>query len=160
MRSEKYENKKGKTESPKSKNKAYAKKRDKILHISGWAIAGVQLVITVIFMVLMQYVDILPTSFKMLINVLLVLFCLVTLITQHWKIPGIITKVFAVLFSVILVVGCVYINSTRKAISNISGTKVHETEVGVYVLADSPAQSINDLVNESFGIVSNIDREK
>lgn len=155
MGNAKDKNKKGAETTSESKSKA----GDKELHISGWVIAGVQLVITVVFMVLMQYVDILPASFKMLVNILLILFCMVTLITQHWKIPGIITKVFAVLFSLILVVGCVYINSTRKAISNISGTKVHETEMGVYVLADSPAQSINDLVNDSFGIISNIDRE-
>ena len=115
-------NNKGEKTVSRSKDKAAERKRNRALHISGWAIAGIQLVITVVFMALMQYVDILPGSFKMLVNVLLVLFCIVTLITQHWKIPGIITKVFAVLFSLILVVGCVYINSTRKAISNISGT--------------------------------------
>lgn len=113
-------NNKGEKTVSRSKDKAAERKRNRALHISGWAIAGIQLVITVVFMALMQYVDILPGSFKMLVNVLLVLFCIVTLITQHWKIPGIITKVFAVLFSLILVVGCVYINSTRKAISNIS----------------------------------------
>lgn len=152
-------NNKGEKTVSKSKNKAAERKRNRALHISGWAIAGIQLVITVVFMALMQYVDILPGSFKMLVNVLLVLFCIVTLITQHWKIPGIITKVFAVLFSLILVVGCVYINSTRKAISNISGTKVHETEMGVYVLADSEAKTVNDLKDGTFGIISNIDRE-
>ena len=143
-------NNKGEKTVSRSKDKAAERKRNRALHISGWAIAGIQLVITVVFMALMQYVDILPGSFKMVVNELLVLFCIVTLITQHWKIPGIITKVFAVLFSLILVVGCVYINSTRKAISNISGTKVHETEMGVYVLADSEAKTVNDLKDGTF----------
>lgn len=150
----------GNSKDKKNKKAAKAvKAKNKALHISGWAIAGIQLVITIIFIALMQYMDILPTSFKMLVGILLILFCLVTLITQHWKIPGIITKVFSVLFSVILVVGCVYINSTKKAISNISGTKVHETEMGVYVLADNPAGSIAELKDSPFGIIGGIDRE-
>ncbi|MCM1307084.1 MAG: LCP family protein [Butyrivibrio sp.] len=89
----------------------------------------------------------------------MVLFCLVTLITQYWKIPGIITKIFSVLFSVILVVGCVYINSTRKAISNISGSRTQETQMGVYVLADNPANSIAEIKDAPFGIIANIDRK-
>lgn len=141
------------------KSQKDAKADSKALHISGWAIAGIQFAVTIIFIVLMQYMDILPTSFKMLVGVLLILFCFVTLITQHWKIPGIITKIFAVLFSVILVVGCVYINSTRKAISNISGTKVHETEMGVYILSDNTAGSLAELKDFPFGIISGIDRE-
>lgn len=146
-------------EKENKKSEKDVKTKNKALHISGWAIAGVQFVITIIFIVLMQYMDILPTSFKMLVGVLLILFCLVTLITQYWKIPGIITKVFSVLLSVILIVGCVYINSTRKAISNISGTKVHETEMGVYVLNDNPANSLEELKDSPFGIISGIDRE-
>lgn len=147
------------TKQKKQQSETSRSAKNKFLHISGFAIFAVQLIVTIIFLVFLQYVNILPTSFKMMIGMLLILFCLATLITQYWKIPGIVTKIFSVLFSVILIVGCVYINSTRKAISNISGSKIQETQMGVYVLADNPADSIAEIKDSPFGIIANIDRK-
>ena len=142
----------------KKKSKSYYDrsrwtKLDRILHISGWAVAALQLVTTGIFTHFIDKLGFLPMAYEILIIVLLVLFALITLITQHWKISGIITKVAAVFVIAVLIVGSVYINNTDNFFDKATN-KTQQTEIGVYVLADSQAQAVEDVADEVFGYVT------
>lgn len=132
---------------------------EKALHISGWVIAGLQFIITGIFLFIMHYTGMIPSEYQFMIGVLLVMLSFLTLIMQHWKIPGIITKILSVILSVALVVGSVYAYTTKSAVDGISGNKTHRFEIGVYVLADNPAESMNDIIDKNFGINKLTDRE-
>lgn len=134
------------------------KKRNKTLIKLGCLMALLQLVISVVFIVLLHFLDILPNLYKVLISVLLILFCLVTFITQYWKKIGIATKILSFLMCVIMVVGGVYIYNTYLAINKISGVNTQKTTMGVFVLADRDYETIQDVQSLSFGIVNNIDR--
>lgn len=150
--------------SDKTGTKTYASKHmwtvmDKVLHISGWVLAFIQLAATGVFALFIQYIGMIPFAYKLLIAILLVMLSMLTLVTQHWKIPGIITKIISLIISTVLIVGCVYINTTRKAIDNISGSSTHKSEIGVYVLQENEAQTMDELIDKSFGINGITDRD-
>ena len=134
-------------------------KRNKILTIGGIACAGIQLVASIVLIVMLNFLDVLPSGFKLLIDVLLILLCMVTAITQRWIIPGLITKVLSLFMSALLIAGSVYINTTNKTIDKISNSYTKVSSMAVYVLADNPAESIYDLSGNTFGIISNLERE-
>lgn len=142
----------------KKQRKEKARKLNKILLFSGLGITAVQVVVTVVFIVMLHFIDILPTDYKVLIDILLILLCAVTGITQRWKGPGIVTKVISVMLSIILVAGSIYINITYKAIDRMSGISTKTTSVGVYVLADNPAETVDDVAGDTFGILESLDR--
>lgn len=124
-------------------------KLDKILHISGWIMAGIQAVATTVFGHFMKGLGFLPAAYEMLIMILLFLFALITLIAQHWKIPGIITKVTSVVISIVLVVGSVYIKTTDNFFDKAT-SRTQQTEMCVYVLNEDEAESITELADEEF----------
>lgn len=134
-------------------------KRNKILTISGLGIALIQLVASIVLIVMLNFLDVLPFEFKILIDILLVLLCMVTAITQRWIVPGLITKVVSVFMSIILVAGSVYINTTYRAINKITDSYTKISSMGVYVLAENAAESIYDLSGCCFGIIGNLERE-
>lgn len=134
-------------------------KRNKLLTIGGLACAGVQLIATIVLIVMLTSLDVLPFEFKILIDILLVLFCMVTAITQRWIIPGLITKFTSLLMTAVLIAGSIYINTTDRTIDKISGSYTKIASMAVYVLADNSAETIYDLSGNTFGIISNLERE-
>lgn len=139
---------------PSKKKHKRNRKKEKILIISGLALGAIQLITTLIFIIMVHFVNVLPTSYKVLIDILLILFCMLTLILQRWKEPGIIGKVFAVIMSFIMIVGSVYINATYHALDKIAGNKTQTTVMGVYVLDESAYTAIEELAGGSIGVVS------
>lgn len=67
--------------------------------------------------------------------------------------------VIAVLMSVVFIVGSFYLQVTMNAINNLSDVQTIETPVGIFVLTDDPAQSIEDAKDYNFGVLSNMDVE-
>lgn len=135
------------------------KKRERILRIAGFVCAGIQLIASVVFIILLNYLDVLPIEFKALIDILLVLFCMVTAITQRWVIPGAVTKVLSVFMSIVLVAGSIYVHITNKTIDKISGSYTKVSTMGVYVLKDNPANGIVELEDSCYGIIANLERD-
>lgn len=134
-------------------------RRNKLLTISGLGIAGIQLVASIVLIVMLNFLDVLPFEFKILVDILLILLCIVTAITQRWIVPGLITKVLSVFMSIILVAGSVYINTTYRTIDKITGSYTKVSSMAVYVLKENPAETIFDLSGSSFGIIGNLERE-
>ena len=139
--------------------KEHIAKRNRILTIAGLGFAFVQLVASIVLIVMLKTLDVLPFEFKILIDVLLILLCMVTAITQRWIIPGIITKFTSVLMTAVLIVGSVYINITNKAIDKIANSYTKVSSMGVYVSSDSNVENIYDLSGANFGILGTLERE-
>ena len=134
-------------------------KEKKAYLILSIAFTLLQLIATVVFMVELHTVNVLPVRYKVMIGVILGLFVLITAITQRWKVPGVVTKVLGLLLSAVLIIGCVYINITYSALSKLSGATTKTTTINVYVLEESEAESIADLLDGNFGIMGEVDRE-
>ena len=143
----------------KTNKKAYNKSR-RVLQTIGLICAGIQLIAAVVLIIMLAYLDIIPFEFKILVDTLLILFCVITAIMQRWVVPGIITKVLSVLMSVIMGASSFYINATYRTLDKISGSYTKVSTMGVYVLQDNPINDILDLGGADFGIIAQMGREE
>ena len=134
-------------------------KRNRILTFAGLGCAIVQLIASIVLIVMLKTLDVLPFEFKILIDILLVLLCMVTAITQRWIIPGLITKVTSILMTAVLIIGSVYINITNDAIEKISNTYTKISSMGVYVSSESTVENVDELTGANFGILGTLERE-
>lgn len=141
-----------------STNAEHKLKVRKILLISGFALVALQLIASIFFMVMLSKVKVVPKDFVVMIDILLVLFCIIIFITQRWFVAGIITKVISLVITAALIFGCVYLNVTYGVFKKTTGVDYKTTTVGVYVMADNKAESIEELENEEFGIIADLDR--
>lgn len=129
----------------------------------------IQLIVEVLTAVLLWRLDMLPMKY---FAVLLVLFVLAAVMTRammfrkvgKWqKKSGSPKRVMGCLISVVIIAVCSYaahavftLNSTFSA---ITGNKTVSSVIGVYVLADDPAQSIEDAADYTFAMSGTYDAE-
>lgn len=139
--------------STNTKESADKAKIRRILLISGFVTAGIQLVASVFLMYILSAVKIVPKDYVVLVDILLVLIFFVILIAQRWNIPGIAAKVISVLLTVVIIAGGVYLNITHGAFKKITDVTYKTIKVNIYVLKDNPAEQITDVKNETFGII-------
>lgn len=142
----------------KKKNKK-SKKSSRGLMIAGIVIGALQLIISIVFMVMVHILGMVPVTYEILAGVLLLLFVALTLITQRWKVVGILTKVLAVLLSAVLVFGSVLLGVTRNTVSKISGENTATSTLCVYVMADSKYSDMKSLDGTECGKMMLLDKE-
>ena len=121
------------------------KKKSQALMISGLVLSAIQFIVSIVLIVFIHYIGMIPTSIKVAAGIVLIGCSLITAITQRWKVPGIITKVLSVLLSIIMIIVCVYLGYTRGYLGKMTGKKTQTDIVGVYVLADDAAQSLEEI---------------
>lgn len=103
--------------------------------------------------------QVVPVKYCIIAAVVLVILTAVTAFTQKWFVPGIITKIIAIIMIVVLIMGSIYLNQTRHMINKITTTQEEKIVMGVYVLNDSGYDSVDMLNNKSIGIGTAVDRE-
>ena len=131
----------------------------KILKYAGLTISIIMLAVSVVFIALLINVRVVPVKYCVIAAVVLVILTAVTAFTQKWFVPGIITKIIAIIMIVVLIMGSVYLNQTRHMINQITTTQEEKIVMGVYVLNDSEYDSVDMLNNKSIGIGTAVDRE-
>ena len=148
-----------KRKNSRKKTDAKDRKINQILTLVGLAIAAVFFIVSIIFVVMLHYVDLIPLKYKVLVAVILLLCTIALVITQRWKIGGIITKVVAVLLCVVLIVGCVYLGYTRGAIGRMAGGNKQVETISIYVMESDKAEKLEDVNGYTCGKISNIDSD-
>ena len=131
----------------------------KILKYIGLSISIIMLAVSVVFIALLIIVRVVPVKYCIIAAVVLVILTAVTAFTQKWFVPGIITKIIAIIMIVVLIMGSIYLNQTRHMINQITTTQEEKIVMGVYVLNDSGYDSVDMLNNKSIGIGTAADRE-
>ncbi len=134
-------------------------KSTKTERVLGYILSGVALTAAVIFMMLLHFVNLIPTGYKVLIGLALLLMIADFAIFQWFKIPGWITKVLSVLLTVVLIWGSVMVYKTHATISKISGDNTMITTVNIYVAKDSGVTELSQLTGKTSGILEKLDRE-
>ena len=127
----------------------------------GLLLSILMLVLTVGFCVLLAASQLLPTKLLVPVFVVLalILLVLIFLLANHTRRSRFITGVvLSVLLAILLLMGGITLQRSTSALSYITGTGHQMDHVGVYVLKDDPAQSIEDAVDYRFGILSGNDR--
>mgnify|MGYP006065202119 FL=1 len=128
-------------------------KKNRISRNVGLAIAAVQLIATIVFMAGVFVLNMLPTAYVAAIGILLLLFWGIILASQFFSKKNAITgKVVSILITVILIIGSYFLFKTSGTISNISGGDYELDNVVVAVMADDPAESIQDAADYTFGV--------
>ncbi len=119
----------------------------------------VQFLITLGLIGLVLYVDMLPTKYLLMGVLVLVFTMLYTFFSQMSRRLYILGRVLAGVFCVIMIAGAWYLWKGYSTINNMSDVNVKVDELTAIVLADDPAQTIDDAKEYSFGIISTIGRE-
>ena len=133
--------------------KGHGKRDNQISWTIGVVLGVIQAVASVVFMIALCVVDMLPVKYLAIIAGLLLIALLIVFTSQLLsKKKGIAGKIFSVLMSVILAVGSFYIFKANGTVSEISGSGTKVDKVVVAVLADDPAESIQDAKDYSFGV--------
>lgn len=133
--------------------KVHGKRDNQISWTIGVVLGVIQAVASVVFMIALFVLDMLPVKYLAIIAGLLLIALLIVFTSQLLsKKKGIAGKIFSVLMSVILAVGSFYIFKANGTVSEISGSGTKVDKVVVAVLADDPAESIQDAKDYSFGV--------
>ena len=133
--------------------KGHGKRDNQISWTIGVVLGVIQAVASVVFMIALFVLDMLPVKYLAIIAGLLLIALLIVFTSQLLsKKKGIAGKIFSVLMSVILAVGSFYIFKANGTVSEISGSGTKVDKVVVAVLAEDPAESIQDAKDYSFGV--------
>ena len=144
-------------------NKPHDKKKDnnKVSRNVGFVLSGIQLIETTIFMAGVFRLNMLPNMYLAVIGILLLLFWGIILASQFFSKKNAITgKVISVIISILLIVGSYFLFKTSGTISDISGGDYKLDNVVVAVMADDPAESIEDAADYNFGVQYNMNGDQ
>lgn len=130
-----------------------------IFKLVRFGIAALQGIISLIFLYFLSELNMLPMKHFLIIAGVLIGLCIVNVICQIKKVPGIIMMVIGIIISIILGIVCVDIVKTTNVLKKISGAKHQIDSMSVYVLKDDPATTIGDTSGYVYGILADKGRD-
>lgn len=146
------------------KRKKYSgtNRRLKIMDMIGTNVTIIQILLSAVALGLLYLVDLLPMKYFLIVAAIVVLLILICRLLMKKRIK-VIRWVFGMVISVALCVFMVFASVTLASVANtlqtISGVSEEVSEIGVYVLADDSAETINDTQEYTFGIMESLLRE-
>ncbi|HIZ81356.1 MAG TPA: LCP family protein [Candidatus Mediterraneibacter pullistercoris] len=112
-----------------------------------------QAAISVIFMIVVMLLNMLPMNYLALIAMVLLFLWCITFTTQAVRRKrGTGGKIYSVLITCVLLIGSYYIAETYNLIAAITGGNVRVDKMAVAVMAEDPAQTIEDAMDYQFGV--------
>ena len=139
-----------------------SKRRRKKARVPGLIITIILLLLVAEFVGLLAVTKLLPIYLLFAVGIVfMTCVLLVAMLTGNFrkKVRFIIGAILGVLLLVILLLGNLYVMSTYNTLNKISGVNTQTSQIGVYVLKDDSAQSIEDSKSYTFGTLSNLDTE-
>ncbi len=145
---------------PYRRDRLVNKKEKKRVHSVGIAIAGIQLIISVLFLALLWRGGLIPAAYIVALGLVLLVLEAVTMGLQFVKgrihLAGI---VLSLLISAVLVFGAVYLYRADRLLADVGGADYKTDNMVVVVKKDDPAQLLADARNYRFGTQSALDQE-
>lgn len=140
-----------------------ARTKEKVLLFIGKLITVLQTVMSVLTVILLKRANLLPDRFLVLIAVVLAVLIVVFALFMKRKIK-IVRFVLGAILALLVSAGLGYADlklyELTHTLQTITDTREETTRVGVYVLADDPAQSIEDMPGYTYGILDTQAREE
>lgn len=136
-------------------NKGTPKKRasNKISRQIGIILCGIQLAVTLVFVVALLVLNMLPMKYLgVIVGMLLVLWMILLVGQLVSKKKAIAGKIISVFMSIVLAFGSYYIFKTNGTVENISGGNKKVDKMVVAVLAEDQAETIEDAASYDFGV--------
>ncbi len=127
--------------------------------IAGLGLAAVLVIISNLFCVQLTRLGMLPAKYCVMLWVIMlaVSACLVALQLRPARAIG--AKAVTGVLVFVMLVGLIYLSKGISTLSSVTDVSVQYYSVSVYVMADDSAQSIEDAVGYSFGILADLDRD-
>ena len=135
------------------------RKKTDVFKIIRYILAAIQGGVSLLFMYFLTKLDMLPTKYFIIIAAALIVLCLLNIVLQMKKVPGIVMMVVGLIVTGVLSMGSVYLSKTVSMRDKITGASAKIDEVAVYVLSEDNARVINDIAEYKFGILKDQDRE-
>lgn len=151
--------KQGKKQTKGNKKKKKLKKQVKMI---ATVLSVISIVLAVIVGVILWNLDMLPALYfgiVCLVMLLLIAGIAAMIVCSKKAQIVIVGIVCSLLFDSLMGAGIYYLNGASSALKNITTTKTEVALVDVYVNMDDTAQSIEDTVGYTFGILGELDRE-
>ena len=143
---------------------------EKLTKIISWpVILGIQVITTVVLLFFIFKLNILPTTYAVMIGMILVLLCFINYALMrpnkkehHHKTKprGIVGKVISLLLSVLMIFGSVMINKGYSTLDDITNSNTKSAHYAIVVLKSSKIDSLSELQNESIEYCLQYDKEK
>lgn len=125
----------------------------------GFLFIILQFLLTIGFIALLMYVDMIPDKY-LLVGVLALIFVMLyTFFSQMSGRMYIVGRVLSSIFCVVMIIGAGYVWRGYAAIDNMSAANVKVDELSALVLADDKAETIDDAKDYEFGIIEAVGRE-
>lgn len=134
-------------------------KEKDIFKLVRYGFAIIQSIITLLFLYFLAKLDVLPQKYFFLAVGVLVVLCVLNVVLQFKKIPGIIMMIIGIIISIGLGIACAYIAKTTDVMDKVTGSDEQIDKMVVYVLADDEAKSLGDAADYTYGILSTRGRE-
>ncbi|WP_170841478.1 LCP family protein [[Clostridium] fimetarium] len=124
----------------------------------GVSLVIIQIIISIMFLVALFHLNVIPNKYLIILIVVLVLITAFNLFSQYTK-ANILGKIIAVLLSIVLLFGFLFVSKTSNALNDITKpATVNTTGISVIVLSSDPAQKLSDAQKYKFGYNSAIDK--
>lgn len=136
-----------------------SRKKDRL---PGKIITAFFFVLVFAFITLLIYTKLIPVKYLAIIcGVLILLVLIVYLLVRkiRHKIPFVTGVILMLFVTLVMGLGGLYIYKTIHTIDNITGVNTEIAQIGVYVLSEDSADSINSALDYQFGILASLDRE-
>ena len=143
---------------------------ENIKKIISWpVILGIQVITTVVLLFFIFKLNILPTTYAVMVGMILVLLGFINYALmkpnkkehhRKTKPREIIGKVISLLLSVLMVFGSVMINKGYSTLDDITNSNTKSTHYAIVVLKSSKINSLSELQNESIEYCLQYDKEK
>ena len=112
-----------------------------------------QALISIIFMIVVVLLDMLPGNYLALVAMILVfLWCIAFTSQAVRKKRGTAGKIYSLLMVCVLAFGTYNIAEANNMLSMITGGNTRVDKMAVAVLADNPAETIEDAIDYDFGV--------
>lgn len=141
--------------------RAKSKKKKMNRHLGGKILAVIQLILSIVLAVLLLMIDVLPVKYYVALAFVLVLMFVLCFMLQYTRGAHWVGKILSVILCVLLVVGNGFVMKAKGTLDAVTHTQTYLTDkIVVAVLADDPAESMEDAKDYKFGIISGLDRTK
>lgn len=137
------------------------KKKKVARHIGGKILAVLQLVLTIVLAVTLRMINVLPEKYYIAIIVILGLLAVLCFLLQYRRKAHWIGKILSVLLCILLIFANAVVIKAKGTLDTVTHTQTYLTDkIVVAVMADDPAELMEDAKDYKFGIISGLDRTK
>ncbi len=124
---------------------------------AGLVMSLIQLALSALFIFLIYRANVLPDMFVIVLAVALIVFlvfCRLLMGKAKKKARFYVGLILSIVISFVLCVGNIFLFRISNILQGITAVEYEVTSLGVYVLEDDPAQTMNDAADYEFGILA------